>query len=362
MRTTSPDGSAGAPSAGGSGLGRLSSGLPAVAVGPTATSDTDLAETVPASARMSAITSTMRADTPHATPRLAAKKRPTVAIVVGVLVGAAVAVVIGIQMSGGGRSEPAATGSAPAPAPTAATNPTTTPEGTAAPGSAPVAANPAAEPKPGEAPGTAAEAAKPTEAVAPEGKAGEAKPAAEAIPAGSKPAEAKPAEPVAPVADVVAGGKLGRKSRLAARNKKGAPGNKGEAALEAAAATGDDTGAAAETGNFARIISLPSGAEVLIDGQSVGKTPFIGKDIDPSAPHALTVRKDGFENYEHMVSSSDWIKGKGNGQVLKVAVKLRKTRAAGEPEGTAGDKKAEKSGESAGESGGKTEPPPAETP
>src|SRR4029079_7901182 len=153
-----------------------------------------------------------------------------------------------------------------------------------------------AEPRPGEAPGKAAEAATPTEAVAPEGQAGEAKPAAEAVPAGSKPAEARPAELVAPAADVIAGGKLGRKSRSVARNKKGAPGNKAEAALEGAAATRDDTGAAAGAGNFARIISLPSGAEVLIDGQSVGKTPFIGKDIDPSAPHALTVRKDGFEN------------------------------------------------------------------
>ena len=89
------------------------------------------------------------------------------------------------------------------------------------------------------------------------------------------------------------------------------------------------------------MISLPTGADVLIDGQAVGKTPFQGKDIDPAAPHALTVRKEGFETYEHMVSASDWIKGKGAGQNLRVTVKLRKAAGAGEAKAT-GEEKAEK--------------------
>ena len=92
----------------------------------------------------------------------------------------------------------------------------------------------------------------------------------------------------------------------------------------------------------------------------MGKTPYMGKDIDPSAPHALTVRKDGFETYEHMVSSSDWIRGKGAAQTLKVVVKLRKTKGAGEPE-SGGEKKPEKAGEPA-ESGKAESPPAAESP
>ena len=99
-----------------------------------------------------------------------------------------------------------------------------------------------------------------------------------------------------------------------------------------------------------------TGAEVLIDGQSVGKTPFASKDIDPTSPHALTLRKDGFETHEHMISPSEWIKGKGPGTSLKVAVKLHK-KAGGEGE-AAGERKPEKATEPAAESG-KTEPPPA---
>jgi uncharacterized protein (TIGR02266 family) len=354
MRTTSPDGSTSAPLPGGSGLGRLSAaGMPAVTPLPSSpagvTADTDLAETVPAAARMSAITSTMRPDTPLATPGLAEKKRPTIAIVVGVLVGAVAAAAIALQISRSGGSEPAVTataGSAPAPAAAPAPDPNpppaANPEGTAAPGSAPVAAaNPAreansGEAKPGEAAGKPTEAAKPAEAVAPEAR-----------PAEVKPAEAAPAE-----AEAAPAAKPGRKPRLLGKKKGATAVNKAEAALEAAAATGEDSAPAADAGNIARVISLPSGAEVLIDGQSVGKTPFVGNDIDPRAPHALTVRKDGFENYEHMVSSSDWIKGKGNGQTLKLVVKLRKAEGAG-----SGDKKAEKAGE--GAESGKTEPPPA---
>jgi len=371
LRTTSPDGSTSALSAGGSGLGRLSASQPVVAgplpgAGSAATADSDLARTVPAAARMSAITSTMRSDTPPATPRaVVEKKRPTVAIVIGVLVGAALAAGIAFQMS---RSQepaaPAASASAPAAAPAPAANPAAGPEGTAAPGSAPAAENPAGETKPGEAAG--AVAAKPAEAKPGEARPGEAKPGeaklAETKPSEVKPGEAKPAEAAPAVAEPAPATKPGRKARQLAHKKGAAIGNvNAQAALEAAAATGEDSAAAADAGNVARIISLPSGAEVLIDGQVVGKTPFIGKDIDPASPHALTIRKEGFETYEHMVSSSDWIKGKGNGQTLKQAVKLRKLRAAGEAEGAA-DKKSEKSGEAASESA-KTEPPPAaETP
>jgi uncharacterized protein (TIGR02266 family) len=377
-RTTSPDGSIksdgrsdGGNAAEGSAApvaGRLSAAsLPAV--GPSSEAptsggiptpvDTDLARTVPASERMSAITSAMRSTTPPATPRVVEKRRPVAAIIVGILVGVAAAAALAFKLTsgGGGAVTPAPSASstpAPAVTPPAPTPAPANPEATAAaPGTpAPSGATPAGKPgqanpatAPGEAPATAAKAAeaKPSEA-----------PAAEA-----KPAEPKPAEPAPAVAEAT---KPGRKPRLIAR-KKGAAQSRAEAALEAAAAVGGADEAAAPAavaapegpaGNVARVISLPTGAEVLIDGQSVGKTPFMGKDIDPAAPHALTVRKDGFETYEHMVSSSDWLKGKGAGQTLKVVVKLRKTKSAGETE-SGGDKKTEKAGEP-------TEPGKAEAP
>jgi hypothetical protein len=371
-RTTSPDGSikssdgghaaegAGAPVA-----GRLSAASMPTFGAPTEAPttggiptpiDTDLARTVPASERMSAITSAMRSTTPPATPRVVEKRRPVAAIVVGILVGLAVAAALALKLTSGGDSAvtPAPTATA-TPEPAVAPTPTpANPEATAGAPAAPAPSGATPEAKPGEANPAAAQG----EAPAVVGKAAEAKPSevpgGEAKPSEAKPAEPKPAEPVPAVAETT---KPGRKPRLISHKKGVTAQNKAEAALEAAAATGgadEAAGAAAEgpAGNVARVISLPTGAEVLIDGQSVGKTPFMGKDIDPASPHALTVRKDGFETYEHMVSSSDWLKGKGPGQALKVVVKLRKTK--GEAE-SGGDKKAEKTGEP-------TEPGKAEAP
>jgi hypothetical protein len=85
---------------------------------------------------------------------------------------------------------------------------------------------------------------------------------------------------------------------------------------------------------------------VVIDGAAVGTTPFQSKDIDPTAPHAITVRKEGFEPYERMISGSDWSRGRGGAQSLKMNAKLRKTG----PDGTAEkDKKDESSADKASE-------------
>ncbi|HVR64022.1 MAG TPA: TIGR02266 family protein [Polyangia bacterium] len=73
-----------------------------------------------------------------------------------------------------------------------------------------------------------------------------------------------------------------------------------------------------------KITSSPAGAEVLIDGQSVGSTPYTAKEIDAESPHAVSVRLEGYEPHEHMISASDWTKQKGNLEIAKVSVRLRK--------------------------------------
>jgi hypothetical protein len=95
-----------------------------------------------------------------------------------------------------------------------------------------------------------------------------------------------------------------------------------------------------------KVISTPTGAEVLLDGQSVGKTPFQGSDIDADAPHAVTIKLDGYETHERTIGASDWQKAKGNQETARISVKLRKTSAsAGAADGT---KDGTKKGESAG--------------
>jgi len=74
-----------------------------------------------------------------------------------------------------------------------------------------------------------------------------------------------------------------------------------------------------------KITSSPAGAEVVIDGSSVGTTPYSSKDVDPVTAHAITVRKDGFEAHERMISTSDWTKSRSGAQSLKMNIKLKRT-------------------------------------
>jgi uncharacterized protein (TIGR02266 family) len=213
----------------------------------------------------------------------------------------------------------AATGAAPAgaavpaPAPSAGAIAAKTAE-PARPEAAPEAAKPAAaeakpaveEPRPKRRRVHAAEAkpeetgeAKPeakTEAAKPEEK-GEAKPEAKAEgtksaekPAGAEPTEAKPAE---------------------------GTGAQTAAAPAAEAAPGPAT---------LKVTSVPGGAEVLIDGTSVGTTPFQSKDVDPNAAHAITIKKDGFEPQERAISAASWQHPR-SGPTLKVSVKLKRAAA-----------------------------------
>ena len=105
-----------------------------------------------------------------------------------------------------------------------------------------------------------------------------------------------------------------------------------------AAAAEESSGAVEEY--WLRVRSTPAGAEVLIDGQVEGKTPFERRLFDPTRPYALTVRKGGFETHEQMLSASDeWVK-KGNKRTLTVPVKMTKSKGGATEEST-GDKPAE---------------------
>ena len=95
----------------------------------------------------------------------------------------------------------------------------------------------------------------------------------------------------------------------------------------AAAATPSPTEAAppAPPPPVLKITSTPAGAEVIVDGTSVGYTPFTSKALDPAAPHAITVKKDGFEPTERMIGGLDWSRPHGNSPAsLKVNVKLHR--------------------------------------
>ncbi len=80
-----------------------------------------------------------------------------------------------------------------------------------------------------------------------------------------------------------------------------------------------------------RVTSNPRGADVIIDGRTVGKTPYQGANFDVAAPHALTLKLDGYEPDERMVSGSDdWVK-KGKTHTLSVSVRLQKLPGAEVP-------------------------------
>jgi len=292
-------------------------------------------------------------------------------VVAGVLAGTVVAIVIGSRMLANTDTRAPAPPEPPAPQAVALPPAAAVPPPAAAPAkpdetapaaapavppaqaadeakaaAAAVEAKPAAPPPPAPAP-----AAKPDEAPAPPT-------AAEAAPAAPPPEKAAPAKTGAGGKKRAAGG---HKRALAASGKgdeaaaapettpaaapaAAAPPAEGAPAAAPAAAEAAPAAGAPAAGGAARIVkitSTPPGAEVLIDGRSVGKTPYQGKDIDPAAPHALTVKRDGFETYEHMISGSDWLKVKGVPS-LKVTVKLRKARGAGgEGDGAKGEAKPE---------------------
>jgi CRISPR/Cas system-associated exonuclease Cas4 (RecB family) len=80
-----------------------------------------------------------------------------------------------------------------------------------------------------------------------------------------------------------------------------------------------------------RITSIPTDAEVLLDGKSVGRTPLFGADIDMSRPHRLVLRKEGYALFEQTITtSSDWVikPSDRTSALLRISALLRRSDAA----------------------------------
>jgi uncharacterized protein (TIGR02266 family) len=233
----------------------------------------------------------------------------------------------------------------------------------AAPMPAPAASAPTANAPPiapEGAGGGSAVAAAPTQPAAPATpekavaeKTAAEKPAAEKTVAEKTAADEKKPEPTAAATDTAEHGAKRRplhrhveaeaKTPTPAGTASGSPEEKAPAekpAAEQPAAEKTAEGAAAEKPAppappppTVKITSSPAGAQVLIDGKEMGVTPFVSKEIDPTSPHAITIKKDGYEPNERMVSGLDWSRPHGNNpQTLKVNAKLRRTAAAAPPE------------------------------
>jgi uncharacterized protein (TIGR02266 family) len=142
-------------------------------------------------------------------------------------------------------------------------------------------------------------------------KAGEeSKPAVVAVEekaAGDKPAGAKEAESGTP--SVKHSGKGGG-SKTGSKSAEGRWGN--------------ELGTEAEQAFRLLFRSVPSGSEVLIDGQYFGRTPCERRILDINKSYTIEVRREGYESHERTIDASDnWVK-KGNERVLTVMAKLKK--------------------------------------
>ncbi|HVR00529.1 MAG TPA: TIGR02266 family protein [Polyangia bacterium] len=269
--------------------------------------------------------------------------------VVGLLLAAAAGGGYYVLKSPGRSSSPAA------PVPTATTEatkpaatPEATPSATGAVAPTPSAAAAPEQPTPAEKPaggGTATPGslrARP-ESEAPNAASGEAKPAEGAIAAQAKPGEAKasdakPAE-AKPESKPPRGGHKAKRRAAAAEAAPPAeapPAVVADVSPPAPAADAPPKPAAeapakaASSDHILKIASTPGGAEVIVDGNSVGTTPFSAGDVDPALPHSVTIKKEGFEAYEHMIGGSDWPRPKNGVRTLKLNAKLRSTGGGGE--------------------------------
>ncbi len=136
-----------------------------------------------------------------------------------------------------------------------------------------------------------------------------------------------PSEPLDPSAQPPPAAQGASKvASVTARTQRSArkPGGRAPETTAASEAAGGQEAGGAEAVYWLRLRSSPTGAEVLIDGQAEGKTPFQRRIFDTSRPYAVTVRKEGYEQHEQMVSASDeWVK-KGKVHTLTIAATLTK--------------------------------------
>jgi uncharacterized protein (TIGR02266 family) len=81
-----------------------------------------------------------------------------------------------------------------------------------------------------------------------------------------------------------------------------------------------------ETVYLLKVRSVPSGAQVLIDSEPMGQTPFQRRILDVDKNHTVTIRKPDYDPYEHIVAPSDaWVR-EGNMETMKVTAKLKRSK------------------------------------
>jgi uncharacterized protein (TIGR02266 family) len=73
-----------------------------------------------------------------------------------------------------------------------------------------------------------------------------------------------------------------------------------------------------------RLTSIPSDAEVVLDGKVIGRTPLLYTEIDVSRSHALLIRKEGFAPYQQTISATSEWNTKGSVATLKISALLNK--------------------------------------
>ena len=199
------------------------------------------------------------------------------------------------------------------------------------------------------APEPTAEKTEPKGAAAPEADPSVAKPAeAEKGAKGTKSVKVDSAKVDAPKVEAAV-----EKSREVTTPKRKPPRGESSAAIPASAPAEGSTPTPAETEAPAapsyqlKISSKPAGADVSVDGQLLGKTPYTATIPDVSSPHFVTLAKDGYEAFEQMISgNSPWTKvktakgGNSNVHLMKLSPKLKPLPGSGsdKPAGEAGPK------------------------
>jgi uncharacterized protein (TIGR02266 family) len=199
-----------------------------------------------------------------------------------------------------------------------------------------VAKEPPAAPEPAAKKAAAAEEKAAAEKAATAEKAAAEKAAAEKAAAEKAAAEKAAAEKAA--AEAVAAEKPAAKVEGSASKAGGKPAAK--AAAKPAAESASAPKPAAAGGDEEEVYrmafrSSPIGAEVLIDGEYYARTPCERRILDPKKTLSITIRKEGYEPFEHLVGSSDnWAK-KGNERTLSITVNLKKAAKPAAPAGAA---------------------------
>ncbi len=87
--------------------------------------------------------------------------------------------------------------------------------------------------------------------------------------------------------------------------------------------TGDKLDAAlVPNEKIVEVATTPAGAEVVLDGKRVGKTPFTIHKLDLTKAHALELKRTGFVSQTRSISATDTFESKGDKDVLAVAMTL----------------------------------------